>query len=149
MRNRRAYVYFHDGFRFGPRINTHGENLEERLCIAIGTSRQQTPEHVSAAFIAMGVMNDEFCIVENAPPGRTFGDYFANALNEANWPTRDFDGRAYNTRGGDLPAGVFLVHTVTFEVTAIGGFGFREEDVNWRQERTINLLPEEGPDGEG
>jgi len=146
MRNKRAYVYFHDGFRFGVRINTHAENLEERICVAIGTARQATPEHVSAAFVTMAVMNDEFCVVENAPPGRTFGDYLANAMNEANWPRVDFDGKAYNTKGGDLPAGVFCVNTVSFEVVTIGGCGFRDEDVNWRSERHVSLLPEEDDD---
>lgn len=139
MLNKRAYLYFHDGFRFGVRINTHGDRLEDRIIVAIGSARQGTPEHVSATFIALDILNDEFCVVEPPPPGRTFGDYLSNAMAEGNWPTRDFDGRAYNTKGGDLPAGVFCVNTQTGEVSMIGGCGFRDEDVNWRAERSASL----------
>lgn len=148
---KRAYVYFWDGFRFGPRIITNDGDIEERFVAALNASRDvQIPERVSAVFIALEVAEGRFCVVENAAPARTTGQFVQAAEAAENWPRRDFMGREAFPQ-----AGVFIVNTTTGEVRITGGLGIweSEDETNVGQLREIVLELQEGgsdevhPDG--
>jgi hypothetical protein len=135
---KKAYLYFWDGFRFGPRIQTDWVDLKSRIVRAL-RGDELLPGHVAARFVAFDIAEEHRTSVWNSPPARTTGQYVAAAESEGQWPYETFD-----TSMADFPqAGVFIVNTVDGTCRITGGVGFSDEDCNPRMLREVQLLEED------
>lgn len=142
---RRAYVYFWDGFVFGPRIDTHDERLRERIeRIAMD---DKSPGIATGMFLALDMSEEIPSQVWNAPPARTVGQYVQAAESEGNWPTVSWGGEVKS-----FPqAGVFIVNMMDKSLRITGGLGFskNEDECNPRILREEMLFSQEGKSYEG
>lgn len=141
---KRAYVYFWDGFRFGPRVVTDDRDLLTRLRQAVG-SDAQFPSQVSAIFIANDLLNDHKSEVHNAPGARTTGAFVAAAELEEHWPKFRWAEEGKEAMADFPQAGVFVCNILTGDLRITGGLGFSksEDDCNPRALREMNIQEEE------
>ena len=135
---KRAYVYFWDGFRFGPRIDTHDEELSMRIKRIVIKEPSLRPSVATALFLAYDYAEGRQSEVWNASPARTTGQYVQAAESEGEWPRQTW---GESPRVEFPQAGVFIVNTVSSELRIIGGLGFSksEEECNPRALREMQL----------
>jgi len=135
---KKAYLYFWDGFIFGPRIQTDWIGLRERI-VRVLHGDEKLPGDVTARFVAFDIAEEHNTSVWNAPPARTTGQYLGAAESEGNWPR--------GSTPDDWQAGVVVVNTLDGTCRITGGVGFTDADCNPRALREINLLEEEDDEG--
>lgn len=112
----RAKVIFTDGFHVSPTIETVRENLRERLKrVMLKQGGNQSPALAATFFVGSSLAAKHPTAIHNTPEGRSYGTTISHIMRPEFWPNIDA-----------TQAGVFLVHTDSWDVEFWGGKGFED-----------------------